>query len=163
MNQDAGQQGAGGRAPHRQFPVGRIVVTALCVIAALILLTQSLYVVGEAEQAVVSRFGVIRDIVVAPDNDFHERYPNLYDDKRISLDSINVKHSTGLMFKVPFVDKVEKISDRLFTYVSDSEVVNTARKNSITSPPTRSTRSPTRRCTRSRFPTRAGPSSTWTT
>lgn len=127
-NQDAGQQGAGGRAPHRQFPVGRIVVAALCVIAALILLTQSLYVVGEAEQAVVSRFGVIRDIVVAPDNDFHERYPDLYDDKRISLDSINVKHSTGLMFKVPFVDKVEKISDRLFTYVSDSEVVNTSEK-----------------------------------
>ena len=128
VHSDFEQGGAGQGAPHRPRHVARYVLIGVCALAVLFILSQSLYIVGEAEQAVVSRFGVIRDIVVAPDNDFHERYPNLYDDKRISLDSINVKHSTGLMLKLPFVDKVEKISDRLFTYVSDSEVVNTSEK-----------------------------------
>ena len=35
---------------------------------------------------------------------------------------------SGLHFKVPFVDKVETYSARLYTYISDSEVVNTAEK-----------------------------------
>ena len=35
---------------------------------------------------------------------------------------------SGLQFKMPFIDKVEKHSSRLKTYISDSEVVNTLEK-----------------------------------
>ncbi|MEG0766378.1 MAG: protease modulator HflC, partial [Clostridia bacterium] len=77
---------------------------------------------------VISRFGVISDIIVSPHNDFHTRYPDLYQSPNISLGNVRVRHATGLMFKLPFFDKVEKFSGRLFTYTSDSEIVNTAEK-----------------------------------
>jgi membrane protease subunit HflC len=41
---------------------------------------------------------------------------------------VNIVSGNGLHFKVPFVDKVESFSSRLYTYISDSEVVNTAEK-----------------------------------
>ena len=63
------------------------------VLVALILLTQSLFVVGEAEQAVVSRFGVIRKIVLNSDNTFHSDYAELLKDE-ITLGG-SIKTETG--------------------------------------------------------------------
>lgn len=95
---------------------------------ALILLTQSLFVVGEAEQAVVSRFGVIRKIVLNSDNTFHTDYADLLEEEITTGGSVKVETGGGLHFKMPFVDKVEKYPSRMYTYVSDSEVINTAEK-----------------------------------
>ena len=103
-------------------------ITGCVVICALILLSQSLFVVGEAEQAVVSRFGVIRKLVLNRGNTFHEDYASLLDGEITTSGKIKIETTSGLHFKMPFVDTVESYSSRMYTYVSDSEVVNTAEK-----------------------------------
>ncbi|NLI22545.1 MAG: protease modulator HflC [Clostridiales bacterium] len=107
---------------------GKLILFGILLIVVIVLLNESLFIVGEAEQSVVTRFGVIKQIVINRNNDFHERYADLLKDE-ISLDgSIQIVEGSGLHFKVPFMDKVETYSSRLYTYISDSEVVNTAEK-----------------------------------
>ena len=48
----------------------KTVLIAVILIAAIILLSESLYIVGESEQAFVSRFGVIKRLVLNSDNTF---------------------------------------------------------------------------------------------
>lgn len=96
--------------------------------AALILLSQSLFIVGEAEQAVVTRFGVIRRIVLNADNSFHADYASILKDEITTSGSVAVETGGGLHLKMPFVDHIEKYPSRMYTYISDSEVVNTAEK-----------------------------------
>lgn len=107
---------------------GRTVLIAVIVIATLILLGESIFVVGEAEQAMVSRFGVIKRIITNSDNDFHQEYAQQLKDEITSTGEVKLTVGSGLHFKVPFIDKVEKYSSRLYTYISDSEVVNTLEK-----------------------------------
>ncbi len=96
--------------------------------AALILLSQSVFVVGEAEQAVVSRFGVIRKLVLNSGNTFHQDYAALLEGELTTGGEIKIETTSGLHFKMPFIDTVESYSSRMYTYISDSEVVNTAEK-----------------------------------
>lgn len=97
-------------------------------VVAFLLLSQSFFVVGEAEQAVVSRFGVIRRLVLNNGNTFHQDYAALLDGEITTSGQIKVENTSGLHLKMPFVDNVQSYSSRMFTYVSDSEVVNTAEK-----------------------------------
>ena len=106
----------------------KFVLISLFLILCIVLLSESLFIVGEAEQAVVSRFGVIKRIVINSHNDFHERYRDFLVDEVTFSPDVRVVTGSGLQFKVPFIDRVEKYSARLFTYTSDSEVVNTAEK-----------------------------------
>ena len=98
------------------------------ILVVLILLSQSFFVVGEAEQAVVSRFGVIRKLVLNSGNTFHQDYAAILDGEITTSGNIKVENTSGLHFKMPFIDTVESYSSRMYTYVSDSEVVNTAEK-----------------------------------
>lgn len=107
---------------------GRLVLYALLLIAVCVVIGQSVYVVGEAEQAVVSRFGVIKRIILNSGNDFHEVFAQQLKEEITSSADIQIVSGGGLRWKIPFVDKVEKYSSRLYTYVSDSEVVNTLEK-----------------------------------
>lgn len=107
---------------------GRTVLIAVIAILALILFSESVFIVGEAEQAMVSRFGVIKRLITNSDNDFHTRYAEQLKDEITASDEVKLQVGSGLHFKVPFIDKVEKYSSRLYTYVSDSEVVNTLEK-----------------------------------
>lgn len=107
---------------------GRTVLIAVIAILALILFSESVFIVGEAEQAMVSRFGVIKRIITNTDNDFHDKYAEQLKDEITSSGSVKMQVGSGLHFKVPFIDKVEKYSSRLYTYISDSEVVNTLEK-----------------------------------
>lgn len=107
---------------------GRTVLIAVIAILALILFSESVFIVGEAEQALVSRFGVIKRIITNTDNNFHEKYAEQLKDEITSSGSVKMQVGSGLHFKVPFIDKVEKYSSRLYTYISDSEVVNTLEK-----------------------------------
>lgn len=107
---------------------GRLILIGVILVAVIVLLSQSLFVVGEAEQSVVSRFGVITRIILNQENDFHSRYAELLQNEITSNGNVKISIGSGLHFKVPFVDKVETFSSRLYTYVSDSEVVNTAEK-----------------------------------
>ncbi|MDD3412322.1 MAG: protease modulator HflC [Eubacteriales bacterium] len=107
---------------------GRLILIAVILVALLALLSESVFVVGEAEQSVVSRFGVIKRIVINTHNDFHDRYADVLAGELTLSGDVKIVESSGLQFKVPFIDKVETYSSRLYTYVSDSEVVNTAEK-----------------------------------
>lgn len=107
----------------------RLLIAAVILILALILLSESIFVVRESEQAVVSRFGVIKQQILNSSNDFHEKYADQLKDEFIFADnSVKLRRGSGLQFKMPFTDKVETYSARLNTYVSDSEVVNTREK-----------------------------------
>lgn len=106
----------------------KVVLGAIIAIFTLVLLSESMYIVGESDQAVVSRFGVIKKLILNDGNDFHAEYADQLKDEITLTDDVKKTYGSGLYFKVPFVDKVETYSGRLFTYVSSSEVVNTAEK-----------------------------------
>ena len=106
----------------------KIIGVLILLILLIILISQSTFVVGEAEQSVVTRFGVIKRIIINSDNDFHDRYSNLLQEEIPFDEDVKVIVGTGLQFKVPFIDKVETYSSRLYTYISDSEIVNTSEK-----------------------------------
>lgn len=106
----------------------RIILIAVLLIVMIILISESTFIVGEAEQSVVTRFGVIKRIIINSNNDFHDRYTDLLKDEISFSKDVKIVEGSGLKFKVPFIDKVEKYSSRLFTYISDSEIVNTAEK-----------------------------------
>ena len=107
---------------------GKAVVMAIVLIVALILLSESVFIVGESEQASVSRFGVIRRLILNNGNSFHTTYADLLEGEVTMSDSVKISYGSGIHFKLPFIDKVETYSGRLYTYVSSSEVVNTAEK-----------------------------------
>ena len=106
----------------------KVVLGVILAILLLVLLSESMYIVGESEQAVVSRFGVIKKLILNDGNDFHEEYADQLDGEITLSQDVKKTYGSGLYFKMPFVDKVETYSGRLFTYVSSSEVVNTAEK-----------------------------------
>jgi len=106
----------------------KLIIFAIAFIALVILLNEMFFVVGEAEQALVSRFGVIKRLVINSHNDFHTRYDEHLKDELTLSGDVKIAIGSGLQIKVPFIDKVEKYPARLFTYTSDSEVVNTAEK-----------------------------------
>lgn len=59
----------------------RLILIAVLLVALIILISESTFIVGEAEQSVVTRFGVIKRIIINSDNDFHERYQDLLKDE----------------------------------------------------------------------------------
>lgn len=103
-------------------------VLGLIVLLLLIIAPQCFFVVGEAEQCVVSRFGVIRKIVLNEGNQFHTDYADLLQDEITLSGDVKIQTGSGLHMKMPFVDHVQKFPSRMYTYISDSEVVNTAEK-----------------------------------
>ncbi len=115
-----------GRAQRKKAVRGALIL--LAVIMLVVLISESCFIVGEAEQCVISRFGVIKTIIINDNNHFHEDYADILKDEITAGDSVKVITGGGLSFKVPFVDNVQTFSSRLYTYVSDSEVVNTAEK-----------------------------------
>ena len=106
----------------------KTIIIALCAILALVLISESMFVVGESEQAMVSRFGVIKRLILNNRNDFHTKYAEQLQGEITTSGDVSVEIGSGLQFKIPFIDKVESYSSRLYTYISDSEVVNTLEK-----------------------------------
>ena len=105
-----------------------LVIFAVILIAGLILLNEAFFIVGEAEQAVVSRFGVIKSIILDNKNTFHERFKERLAGEITGTGEVAIKRGSGLHMKLPFVDKVEKYPSLLFNYTSNSETVNTSEK-----------------------------------
>ena len=106
----------------------RIVLAVVILVAALVLMSESVFIVGENEQAMVSRFGVIKRLILNDRNDFHTVYADQLQGEITTTGEVKLEMGSGLQFKLPFVDKVEKYSAKLNTYISNSEVVNTAEK-----------------------------------
>lgn len=105
-----------------------LIIAGVLLILVLVVMNEAFFIVGEAEQAVVSRFGVITKIVVGENNNFHETYADLLKNELTSGEGVTILYGAGIHVKVPFVDKVEKFPSRLFNYTSSSETVNTAEK-----------------------------------
>ena len=108
--------------------IKKTVLIVAIVFVVLVLLSQAFFIVGESEQAVVTRFGVIQNIVVNEDNDFHTIYADAIAHEVTGDNKIPIKKGVGLHFKVPFIDHVQILPSRLYTYISGSEVVNTSEK-----------------------------------
>jgi membrane protease subunit HflC len=105
-----------------------LVILAVVLIAALVLLSESFFTVSEAEQAVISRFGVIKSIIINDENTFHADYADLIKNEMTGTGEVAIRRGSGLFFKVPFVDKVDKFSSLLISYTSNPETVNTSEK-----------------------------------
>lgn len=88
------------------------------IVALIILFSASTFTVNEHQQTIITRFGKIKRIIV--DSDIYNG-PS-------TINGINVLEGKGLFFRVPFIDKVEQYDSWLFTYVSDSEIINTSDK-----------------------------------
>lgn len=97
-------------------------------IVAVILFNACTYTVGENEQAVISQFGVIREVVLTPNNDFVEQNPDLMNAPGAKLNNVKVVKDKGLRFKLPFVTQVSIYDGRLNTFTSNAEPVNTRDK-----------------------------------
>lgn len=106
----------------------KLIMLGIALLVSLIVLSQSVFIVGESEQAVVSRFGVIKRLILNNGNEFHTTYADELADEITLSGDVEISYGSGLHFKMPFVDKVETYSGRLYTYISSSEVVNTAEK-----------------------------------
>lgn len=90
--------------------------------------SECFFVVNEREQAVVSRFGVIKQIILNEESSFYERYADQLQDEITMNGEVKIKKGSGLHFRIPFIDKVEKFSSMLYTYTSNSETINTSDK-----------------------------------
>ena len=119
-----GRQAASALNRHKK-PLIIIVI----ILAALALLwSECFFVVNEREQAVVSRFGVIKQVILNEESSFYERYADQLQDEITMNGEVKIKKGSGLHFRIPFIDKVEKFSSMLYTYTSNSETINTSDK-----------------------------------
>lgn len=103
-------------------------VAFIIVIGLLFLFSISTYTVGEAEQVVVSQFGVIKEIVISPENTYVNDNEDLMTGENSELKNVKITKGKGLRFKVPFITQITKYDSRYLTYVSSSETVNTLEK-----------------------------------
>ena len=128
MNDNAYDFEKAARSRYIRERMHKYLLIAAVAVAAVVLLSQSFFIVGEAEQCVVSRFGLIKKIILNESNTFHNDYAALLEGEISTSGDIKMLRGSGLHLKMPFVDTVEKYSSRMYTYVSDSEVVNTSEK-----------------------------------
>ena len=105
-----------------------LIIAVIAVALLAFLWGECFFIVGEAQQAVVSRFGVITRVILNKNSDFHEKYVEELANEITSNGSVKIVKGSGLHFKVPFVDKVDKFSSLLFTHTSSGETVNTSEK-----------------------------------
>ncbi len=119
---------------------------AVLLIVAIVLINESVFIVGEAEQSVVSRFGVIKRIVINKSNDFHEQYADLLKDEITSTEDVKISMGSGLHFKGALRGQGGNLLLALYTYVSDSEWSTPPKRSSTTCRPSRSGPSPIRHC-----------------
>ena len=98
---------------------GKYVVIAIVVIALLILLSNSLFILNEDESALVQRFGRIESVYMREASDIvREQIASEEDD-------IALYTGTGLKFKMPFIDHVIKYTSKLILYDSPPREVLT--------------------------------------
>lgn len=109
--------------------IGFIVTFVVIVLIVVIIITASTFTVKENEQAVVKRLGAIQRIIINDDNTFIEEHPETLSVQGAHLKNAKIESGSGLFWKIPFIDSVEKYDSRLFTYVSSEEEVYTYDKN----------------------------------
>ena len=119
-----GRQAASALNRHKK----PLIIIAVILAALALLWSECFFVVNEKEQAVVSRFGVIKQVILNEESSFYERYADQLQDEITMNGEVKIKKGSGLHFRIPFIDKVEKFSSMLYTYTSNSETINTSDK-----------------------------------
>lgn len=104
------------------------VLSIILALILVIILTSGLFTVDTREHAVITRLGKVQKIVVNPEDakiiEQTISSNNKYKDVKIST-------KKGLHFKMPFIDKVEKLENRLITYETAAREVNTKDKKRL--------------------------------
>ena len=119
-----GRQAASALNRHKK----PLIIIAVILAALALLWSECFFVVNEREQAVVSRFGVIKQVILNEESSFYERYADQLQDEITMNGEVKIKKGSGLHFRIPFIDKVETFSSMLYTYTSNSETINTSDK-----------------------------------
>lgn len=102
-------------------------LTVAVIVLVILLSEQFFYTVDEREHAVVYRFNKIVGINV--NNLTDEEYQALIEDS--SVHDVKVTNGAGIKFKLPFVDRVSKVNNRLITYDTMPREVITSDKKKI--------------------------------
>jgi membrane protease subunit HflC len=100
--------------------VKKWIITGIIALAALVLLSNSFYIVREDEVAVLYRLGRVDRVIVNPID--RELVQSGLESKGLSASILTKK---GLNFKVPFIETVESYSSKYQTYISESATINT--------------------------------------
>ena len=79
----------------------KIILWSLAAIVALIAISSSMLTVNESEQAVVVQFGVVKEIIVAPDNTFMQDNPDLMNAQSAKLNNVAVTQGRGFSSASP--------------------------------------------------------------
>jgi len=107
--------------------VGRLVVISLAVVAFLVL-TGSLFVVSETEQAVVLQFGRPVRVVLGDRTEEQEALIDAWMAEHAP--GITISHGAGLYFKIPFLQQVSIFDDRMLEYDDEpADVVTMDKKH----------------------------------
>lgn len=103
---------------------GKAIFGLIVLIAIVVLLSSSFYVVREDEVATVRELGEIKRIIVGSNTD----YAKLQNDLDPRYKDVIIDTTKGLKFKVPFITTVEKDTSKLITYISSTAQINTQDK-----------------------------------
>jgi modulator of FtsH protease HflC len=107
------------------FKIPLIIIVLLFV--ANIIANMFFFTVNEYNQAIVTRFGEMREVILAKRDDTVEQM--IKNDTRFR--NINIKYGKGLFTKMPFIDSVEYYDSRLLTYDTDAREVTTIDKKKL--------------------------------
>ena len=113
------------RQKLQKFKKGFFAVAIVLIV--LVLSEQFFYTVDEREHAVVYRFNKIVGINV--NNLTDEEYEDLINDP--SVVDVKVSSGAGIKFKIPFIDRISKVDNRLITYDTLPREVITSDKKKI--------------------------------
>lgn len=103
----------------------KYLIIAFFVIAALVVLSQSIYIVREDEVATVRVLGEIKKIIVSSEHEADALQQSELDSR---FKGVPIDTGKGLKFMIPFVTTVEKDSAKLITYISNTAKINTRDK-----------------------------------
>lgn len=107
------------------FKIPLIIIVLL--FAANIVINMFFFTVNEYNQAIVTRFGEMREVILAKRDSSIEQM--IKSDSRFK--NINIKYGKGLFTKVPFIDSVEYYDSRLLTYDTDPREVTSVDKKKL--------------------------------
>ncbi|UCG57157.1 MAG: protease modulator HflC [Phycisphaerales bacterium] len=110
--------------------MARIVIAAL-VIVALILLSASMYVVDQTEQAVVTQFGKPVRVIINPIEGRRKEETLAELKAKYTKEGIAVGEGAGLKFKIPFIQRVREFERRLLRWNGYPEQIPTKDKKYI--------------------------------
>lgn len=102
----------------------KLIAVGIILVAIIVLVSNSFYIVREDEVATVRELGDIKRIIVDSTNTDAQ----LQNDMDTRFKDVIVDTNKGLKFKMPFITTVEKDSSKLLTYVSNMAKINTKDK-----------------------------------